>query len=55
MGSPRSSNEANQELIIFNGLQACVRTDKGDSDWFNIGQGVIQRPSMHIISYLITQ
>ena len=27
---------------LYDNQQACVRTEKGDSDWFNIGQGVRQ-------------
>jgi hypothetical protein len=27
---------------LYDNQQACVRTDKGDTDWFNIGQGVRQ-------------
>ena len=27
---------------LYDGQQACVRTEKGNSDWFNIGQGVRQ-------------
>ena len=35
---------------LYDNQQACVRTEKGDSDWFNIGQGVRQGQGVRHLS-----
>ena len=40
MGVPAHLVELIQNL--YNGQLACVRTEKGDSEWFSLGQGVRQ-------------